>query len=171
MVTTRAPKQKLSSLQIRKGKHKRVSIFLAAVAGAASVVAHASPYADKERIHTSILTGQRWLQELLEGKGYIISSLIYKSVSLRQAIPLVFADSLEWSDLCSVNFFVTLNGDVAYGIPSMCKLKSNLQSSFALPGLVWGIRRCKNASKEVEIQSQSKYCAFRRCITHEQHKT
>lgn len=82
MVTTRAPKQKLSSLQIQKEKHKRVSIFLAAVAGAASVVAHASPYADKKCMHIWILTGQRWLQELLEGKGYIISSLIYKSVSL-----------------------------------------------------------------------------------------
>jgi hypothetical protein len=41
---------------------------MAAIGGAALVVAHASQFCDKQPMHTSVLTGQRWLQELLEGQ-------------------------------------------------------------------------------------------------------
>ena len=143
----RTPKQKLSSHQIWKEKHKKASLLLVAVAGAASVTAHASVYVDKECIHTSVFTGQRWLQELLEGKLYLISSFIWKSMSTWQVIQHIFIDNSEWSDLCSVDFSMTLKRDVVYKILSMFELKSNLQSSFTLPGLIWEIRRCKSSSK------------------------
>ena len=66
---SKTQRRQLSSHQIRKEKHKKASILLATIVGAASVVGHAIEYIDQERMHTSILTGQRWLQELLEGQS------------------------------------------------------------------------------------------------------
>jgi hypothetical protein len=57
----------LSAQQIKNNKHKRASIILAAIGGAASAVTHALGFIDKECIHTSILTGRKWLDELLAG--------------------------------------------------------------------------------------------------------
>jgi len=39
---------------------------MATIAGAATAV-HASQHSNKQAMHTSILTGQRWLDELLTG--------------------------------------------------------------------------------------------------------
>ena len=41
--------------------------MVAAISGVATVLAHAIPHLDKQPMHTSVLTGQRWVQELLEG--------------------------------------------------------------------------------------------------------
>ena len=66
---SKTQRRQLSSHQIRKEKHKKASILLATIVGAASVVGHAMEYIDQECMHTSILTGQMWLQELLEGQS------------------------------------------------------------------------------------------------------
>ena len=66
---SKTQRRQLSSHQIWKEKHKKASILLATIVGAASVVGHAMEYIDQECMHTSILTGQMWLQELLEGQS------------------------------------------------------------------------------------------------------
>ena len=69
---SKAQNSHLSALQIHKQKHQRASIVLATIAGAASVVVHAAKFMHKESIHTSALTGQKWVQELLEGTHFLI---------------------------------------------------------------------------------------------------
>ncbi|KAF8230864.1 hypothetical protein L208DRAFT_1279834 [Tricholoma matsutake] len=40
---------------------------MATIAGAVTAAVHSSQHVDKWALHTSILTGQRWLDELLTG--------------------------------------------------------------------------------------------------------
>lgn len=57
-----------TSRQIRKEKHRKASIcLLGAVSGIATAVAHIAPFLDKKPMHTSILMGQGWVDELLNG--------------------------------------------------------------------------------------------------------
>jgi hypothetical protein len=56
-----------STSQIRRAKHKKASCLLAAIGSVASIAAYALNFTDKTLMHTSILSGQKWLQELLEG--------------------------------------------------------------------------------------------------------
>lgn len=56
------------SAQIRKEKHKKAAIFLAGVGAALAAVTHASAHLDKQPLHTSMLTGQKWLEELMTGE-------------------------------------------------------------------------------------------------------
>ena len=71
MVVTSPSKQqsslRLSSYQVRKEKHKRAACLIAAIGSVAVTAAHASQFIEKQRIHTSVLTGQKWLDELLAG--------------------------------------------------------------------------------------------------------
>jgi hypothetical protein len=72
MVLTASPskrqsKTSLSSHQIRKQKYKKISSVMATIAGAVTAAVHSSQHVDKQALHTSILTGQRWLDELLTG--------------------------------------------------------------------------------------------------------
>ena len=57
----------LPSHQLRKEKHKRAACLVAAIGGVAVMTAHASQHVEKQRIHTSAFTGQKWLDELLTG--------------------------------------------------------------------------------------------------------
>ena len=61
--------QQNSSKHIRKRKQKKVAALamVAAISGIATVLAHVVPHLDKQPMHTSVLSGQRWVQELLEG--------------------------------------------------------------------------------------------------------
>ena len=43
---------------------------MATIAGAVTTVVHSSQHANKQAMHTSILTGQRWLDELLTGSQF-----------------------------------------------------------------------------------------------------
>jgi hypothetical protein len=58
-----------SSKPIWKRKRKKVTALamVAAITGVASVLAHFVPHLNKQPMHTSILSGQQWVQELLEG--------------------------------------------------------------------------------------------------------
>jgi hypothetical protein len=59
----------LSSQSIQethRKEHKKVAV-LAAIGGVALSAAYGSRYLDKEPIHTSKLTGEEWLEELMEG--------------------------------------------------------------------------------------------------------
>jgi hypothetical protein len=68
MVVNRSARS-LSSRSIqetRRKEHKKVAV-LAAIGGVALSAAYGSRYLDKEPIHTSKLTGEEWLEELMEG--------------------------------------------------------------------------------------------------------
>jgi hypothetical protein len=49
-------------------KHKKAAVALAALSSVASVIAYATPWIDKQPRHTSILTGEGWVKELLCGQ-------------------------------------------------------------------------------------------------------
>ena len=73
MVTTRQSARGLtpapSSRQIRQQKRKKMMLSLiGAVSGVVSTVVQSAPHIDKKPMHTSLLTGERWVQELLNGK-------------------------------------------------------------------------------------------------------
>jgi hypothetical protein len=74
MVLTASPSKRkskpLSTHQIRKQKYKKISSVMATIAGAVTTVVHSSQHANKQAMHTSILTGQRWLDELLTGSQF-----------------------------------------------------------------------------------------------------
>ena len=79
MVLTASPSKRqsktpLSSHQIRKQKYK-ISSVMATIAGAVTAAVHSSQNANKRALHTSILTGQRWLDELLTGSQLVSSFL------------------------------------------------------------------------------------------------
>lgn len=57
-----------SSLQIHREKHRKAAIcLLGAVSGVLSVLGHAEAHVKKRPMHTSALTGQKWVDELLTG--------------------------------------------------------------------------------------------------------
>jgi len=58
--------QNISTHETRRKEHKKIAI-LAAIGGAASLAEYSSHYLDKEPIHTSKLTGEEWLEELMRG--------------------------------------------------------------------------------------------------------
>ncbi len=63
-----ATSRHLTSRQKREEKHRKAAIcILGAVSGIATAVAHIGPLLDKQPMHTSILTGQGWVDELLLG--------------------------------------------------------------------------------------------------------
>jgi hypothetical protein len=64
-----------SSYQLWKEKRKRAACLIAAIGSVAVTAAHASQFVEKRQIHTSVLTGQRWLDELLTG-GWYWASLV-----------------------------------------------------------------------------------------------
>jgi len=58
----RSKQDKMSSVQIRKEKYKRAALCLfGVVSGISAVVGHLSLYLNKKAMHTSILTGQKWV--------------------------------------------------------------------------------------------------------------
>lgn len=61
--------QRVSIHETRRKSHKRLSV-LAVLGGAASLAAYGSRYLDKTPIHTSKLTGEEWLEELMTGSGF-----------------------------------------------------------------------------------------------------
>ena len=64
---------KLSSRQIREEKHRKMALcLLGAVSGVVSVLGHLESHIDKQPMHTSVLTGQRWVDELLKGMQFIL---------------------------------------------------------------------------------------------------
>ncbi|KAG6807853.1 hypothetical protein H0H92_006200, partial [Tricholoma furcatifolium] len=54
-----------SLVQDRKQKHRKAAVLLAIGGAALAVGAHAHRYYDKQPIHTSLLTGEGWLKELM----------------------------------------------------------------------------------------------------------
>jgi hypothetical protein len=59
---------KPSSRQIRQEKHRKAAIcLLGAFSGVISVLGHVEAHINKRPMHTSALTGQKWLDELLIG--------------------------------------------------------------------------------------------------------
>jgi hypothetical protein len=62
MVVTSPSKSQRStqatSYQTRKEKHKRAAYLIAEISSVTAATAHATRFLDKERIHTSVLTGQ-----------------------------------------------------------------------------------------------------------------
>ena len=44
-----------------------MACLVAAIGGVAVMATHASQHIEKQRIHTSALTGQKWLDELFTG--------------------------------------------------------------------------------------------------------
>jgi hypothetical protein len=64
----RGSQPQLSSHQIHQEKHRKAAIcLLGAVSGVLSVLGHAETHLNKQPMHTSALTGQNWLDELLTG--------------------------------------------------------------------------------------------------------
>ena len=51
----------------------------------------------KEHIHTSVLTGQKWLDELLSGSTNTFKYLDYDYLICDQGTPCISADNLEWT--------------------------------------------------------------------------
>ncbi|KAF9472454.1 hypothetical protein BDN70DRAFT_477640 [Pholiota conissans] len=65
-----------TSAQKRAEKRKKAALcMLGAISGVATVVSHIAPFFVKQPMHTSILTGQAWVEELLRGMDYC--SLVY----------------------------------------------------------------------------------------------
>ena len=59
---------KLSSRQIREEKHRKAALcMLGAVSGVISVLGHLQSHVNKRPMHTSSLSGQQWVDELLRG--------------------------------------------------------------------------------------------------------
>lgn len=71
MVVPRRTSSALRSLptyQIHRKKHRKALAALAVIASAAAVISHIGKYCDeKHPMHTSILTGQMWMDELFQG--------------------------------------------------------------------------------------------------------
>ena len=62
---------KLSSRQIHQEKHRKAAVcLLGAVSGVLSLLRHAETHLNKQAMHTSALTGQKWLNELLTGAKF-----------------------------------------------------------------------------------------------------
>ena len=58
----------LSSHQIREEKHQKAAVcLLGAASGVLSILGHAEIHLNKQAMHTSALTGQKWLDKLLIG--------------------------------------------------------------------------------------------------------
>jgi hypothetical protein len=60
----------------KKREKKRIDAALCiigAVSGVATMLSHMAPFLDKKPIHTSILTGELWVKELLTGECAIFS--------------------------------------------------------------------------------------------------
>lgn len=72
MVTSSPTKSRsshhLSSAQIRRDKHKKLAVVLAGLGAAVAATYYATSHLDKNPIHTSALTGQMWVDELLTGE-------------------------------------------------------------------------------------------------------
>ena len=59
---------KPTSRQIWEEKHRKAALCLfAVVSSVATVISHIAPHLIKKKMHTSILTGEGWVQELLKG--------------------------------------------------------------------------------------------------------
>ena len=73
----RSKRDKMSSVQIRKEKYKRAALCLfGVVSGISAVVGHLSQYLNKKAMHTSILTGQKWVDKLLTGNFFLFCLII-----------------------------------------------------------------------------------------------
>ena len=53
---------------MRRDKHKKLALVLAGLGAAVAATYYATPHLDKNPIHTSALTGQMWVDELLTGE-------------------------------------------------------------------------------------------------------
>jgi len=72
-----ARNEKLTSRQIRKRKRQKAALcMLAAVSCVATVISHIAPHFTKQKMHTSILTGEGWIQELLN--GFFLLKMLFK---------------------------------------------------------------------------------------------
>ena len=61
----------LSSCQIREEKHRKAAVcLLGAASGILSILGHAEIHLNKQAMHISALTGQKWLDELLIGAKF-----------------------------------------------------------------------------------------------------
>jgi len=65
--TSSSSKSHASSHQIWEEKHRKAACVAAVISGITTILAEASPHLDKKPMHTSALTGQMWVEELLKG--------------------------------------------------------------------------------------------------------
>jgi len=73
MGITKPPSRKLSPHELRRQQYWKASIIISAIGGATAAAVLTSRHLDKEPMHTSQLTGQAWIEELLEGTQSWIS--------------------------------------------------------------------------------------------------
>lgn len=64
--SARGSSQGISAHELCRKKHRKAAI-LAVIAGATVLAEYSSHYLDKKPIHTSQLTGEGWLKELMKG--------------------------------------------------------------------------------------------------------
>ena len=68
IIFTSSSTKSRSSHQMRRDKHKKLALVLAGLGAAVAATYYATPHLDKNPIHTSALTGQMWVDELLTGE-------------------------------------------------------------------------------------------------------
>jgi len=120
--------------ELRRERYRRVSVITAAIGGAAAAAVLTSHHLDKELMHTSRLTGQDWIEELLEGTQSCIN---YARKCLENVLQATRSDSAsrwEWRSLFSGDCCMTLGGGVDFRLQDMCLQKSNWQYFFELRG-------------------------------------
>jgi hypothetical protein len=130
MVVNRASRnqpQGLPALHVLRRKKKNFAVLLALTGAAMTLVQYDARYFNKRPIHTSVLTGQRWLDELLEGEQDNRDHLNLSYMARYQATQFDFAGSLAWSDLSFVTCCVNFSGDAVFETPDMSQLRSSWQ--------------------------------------------
>ncbi|KAF8228016.1 hypothetical protein L208DRAFT_1404545 [Tricholoma matsutake] len=98
-------------------------------------------------IHTSKLSGEEWLEELMEGH------------------PIRFRRQFGMECFVFAIFCGSSSGVVDFVLPDTYQHGNNLQYSFGLHVQVKGILRCRNDFSEVVTQFQKHFIGFSICLS------
>ena len=129
----------LKSMSLDKNTRKHIALIVGAAAvvtGASTVLAYASHF-EKTAQHMSILRGQQWVDELLEGH------------------PARFKNEMGMSKLVFNRLLEVLEEDGGLKDSWYVSSQEQLAISSTLRTGCYLIVACKNASSTVRIQSQS----------------
>jgi len=143
---------------IWKEKHKQAACLIAVIGSVAVAAAHATQFIKKQRIYTSVLTGQKWLDELLAGEWQWFFPILlqFDFPTSDQDTQHTSVNNLGWNSLCFANCSKYSNIRWGCKIQNMSWLKSSLPFSYESLTWEWVMQRCKNASRAVGTLFPSK---------------
>jgi len=120
----------LTSHQICAEKHQKAAIcVVGAISGVIAVLSHIVPGLNKQQMHTSILTGERWVQELMTGVLMATMSYFLCLTLTNQDIENVAKGSWVLIDMCFVTLYGSLSNKHGFVLPTLSLLKSKLPFS------------------------------------------